>query len=104
MEVELLWWAGCPSHPIVREQLRELGVPFVEREILDEADAEAQRFVGSPTLRVDGVDLFPTDDPPGLTCRIYMVEGRFSPVPGLDDLRAALCARGLPRPSTRPGT
>ena len=94
MEVTLLWWAGCPSHPVVREQLRELGVPFVEREIVDEADAVREGFVGSPTIRVDGVDLFETDEPPGLTCRIYMVEGRFSPVPALDDLRVALSASG----------
>jgi len=69
-------------------------VAFSEREIVDEADAVAERFVGSPTLRVDGVDLFPTDEPPGLTCRIYMVEGRFSPVPGLDELRVALSSAG----------
>lgn len=70
--------------------LQDLGVPFVEREIVDEADAERERFPGSPTIRVDGVDLFPTDEPPGLTCRIYMVDGRFSPVPGVDALRDAL--------------
>lgn len=90
MEVELLWWAGCPSHPVVREQLQSLGVAFVEREVVDDADAERTRFPGSPTIRVNGIDLFPTDEPPSLTCRIYMVDGRVSPVPGLDALRDAL--------------
>lgn len=95
MEVALLYWAGCPSHPVVREQLRGLGVPFVEREIVDEADAERERFPGSPTIRVDGVDLFATDEPPGLTCRIYrLADGRFSPTPDPDELRAALARAG----------
>jgi hypothetical protein len=91
VEVELLWWAGCPSHPAVRAQLQALGVTVVEREIVTEEDAERERFAGSPTLRVDGVDLFPTDEPPGLTCRIYVLaDGRFSPTPDPDALRAAL--------------
>lgn len=91
MEVALLWWDGCPSHPAVREQLAALGVPFVEREIVDEADAARLGFAGSPTVRVDGVDLFPTADPPGLTCRIYrLADGRFSPTPDPNELRAAL--------------
>ena len=29
----------------------------------------AEPFPGSPTIRVDGEDLFPIDEPPGLTCR-----------------------------------
>ena len=79
----------------MREQLRTLGVPFVEREIVDEADAERSRFPGSPTVLVDGVDLFPSDEPPSLTCRIYVLpDGRISPVPSLDELRAALIASG----------
>lgn len=94
MEVALLWWAGCPSHPAVREQLQALGVSFVEREIVTEGDAERERFAGSPTVRVDGVDLFPTDEPPSLTCRIYrLADGRFSPTPDPEQLRAALTSR-----------
>ena len=92
MEVALLWWAGCPSHPVVaRPAARALGVEFVEREIVSEEDAARERFPGSPTIRVDGADLFPTDEPPSLTCRIYhLADGRFSPTPDPDALRAAL--------------
>jgi hypothetical protein len=91
VEVELLWWAGCPSHPVVRTLLHELGVTVVEREIVTEEDAERERFAGSPTLRVDGVDLFPTDEPPSLSCRIYVLaDGRISPTPDPEALRAAL--------------
>ena len=89
--IELLWWAGCPSHPAVREQLSALGVAFSEVEVVDEADAERLAFVGSPTIRVDGVDLFESDAPPSLNCRIYrLADGRFSPTPEPDELRARL--------------
>ena len=99
--VELLWWAGCPSHPAVRAQLDALGVDVVEREILSEEDARFDGFVGSPTIRVDGADLFPVDEPAGLTCRIYrLADGRFSPTPDPDALRAALERAGCMPAST----
>ena len=94
MEVELLFWEGCPSHPEALAQLRAiLGEEFSVsvREIVDEAQAVAEGFPGSPTIRVDGEDLFPIDDPPGLSCRIYrLADGRFSPTPDPGELRAAL--------------
>jgi hypothetical protein len=93
--VELLWWAGCPSHPVVREQLAALGVAFDDLEIVGEDEAAREGFVGSPTIRVNGADLFPTDEPPSLTCRIYrLADGRFSPTPDPDELREALAAAG----------
>ncbi|HET6550909.1 MAG TPA: hypothetical protein VFG79_20765, partial [Solirubrobacter sp.] len=64
---------------------------IVMREIESDEQAVAERFPGSPTIRVDGRDLFPIDDPPSLSCRIYrLADGRFSPVPDPDELRAAL--------------
>jgi hypothetical protein len=85
----------------VREQLGALGVAFVEREIVDEDDAARERFPGSPTVRVDGEDLFPSDEPPSLTCRIYrLADGRFSPTPDPDELRAALSRAGWTPAST----
>lgn len=62
-------------------------------EITSGADAEEQGFVGSPTIRVDGNDLFPpgADEPVGLTCRIYRLpDGRVSPTPDPADLRDAI--------------
>ncbi len=99
MHVELLWWQGCPSHPKaladLRAALSDLGLDprTVEvREVKSEADAHRERFVGSPTIRLDGVDAFPTDQEPyGLTCRVYhRRDGRISPTPDPADLREAL--------------
>jgi hypothetical protein len=98
--VELLYWEGCPSHPEaladLRAALAELGRGDLEvavRRIDDEDDAAAERFIGSPTIRVDGADAFPppADEPPGLTCRVYrLADGRFSPTPDPAALRESL--------------
>ena len=61
-------------------------------QIRDDADAERERFTGSPTIRVAGRDVVPTtDEPVQLACRVYRRrDGRISPVPDPDDLRDAL--------------
>jgi hypothetical protein len=66
---------------------------LVVTEIRDQADAERESFVGSPTIRIDGRDLQPPgeDEPAGLTCRVYRRrDGRPSPLPDPDDVRDAL--------------
>jgi hypothetical protein len=94
VEVELLYWDGCPSHPAALADLRAaLGdeVEIVVREIETEEQAVAEDFPGSPTIRVDGEDLFPIDDPPSLSCRVYrLADGRHSPTPDPGELRARL--------------
>ena len=71
------------------------------REIESEEQAEAEGFPGSPTIRVDGEDLFPIDDPPGLSCRVYrLADGRFSPTPDPGLLREALATHGWTPAST----
>jgi hypothetical protein len=105
--VELLYWDGCPSHPQalaeLREALAELGrrdVGVALTEIMSEAQAADRGFVGSPTVRIEGVDIQPPVDgePAGLTCRVYRRrDGRYSPTPDPDDLRDAL-RRLLPPP------
>ena len=101
MHVELLYWDGCPSHPQALAELRARADrararPRGDRRCArsppsDAADAE--RFTGSPTIRIDGADVQETDEPTGLTCRVYhRRDGRVSPVPDPDDLRDALRA------------
>lgn len=101
MHVELLWWDGCPSQPRALSDLRaamtELGLDPDAIELLrieTEADAVRERFIGSPTIRIDRTDLSPAEgEPYGLTCRIYhRRDGRVSPTPDPADLRDALSA------------
>jgi hypothetical protein len=67
---------------------------IVVREVGTEGDAERERFVGSPTIRLDGVDIQPVESEPyGLTCRIYYLrDGRVSPNPDPADVRKALAS------------
>lgn len=80
MRVEVLYFDGCPSHEALMPHLRELlaaaGVDRnVEvRRVEDVGTAERERFLGSPTVRVNGADVDPsaaerTDF--GLKCRLY---------------------------------
>jgi hypothetical protein len=100
LDVELLWWEGCPSTEralaAVHEALTDLGLQDVEvhmREIKDDGEAQDTGFVGSPTILIGGADLVPaaTDEQIGLSCRVYRRrDGRVSPIPDPDDLREAL--------------
>jgi hypothetical protein len=98
-QVELLFWDGCPSHPQALEELRaamaDLGLDpdqVLVREVDTDRLADRERFVGSPTIRIDGIDVQdPGDEPTGLTCRVYhRRDGRVSPVPDPADVRDAL--------------
>jgi hypothetical protein len=99
MEIEFLYWDGCPSHPEARELLesvlaeRDLDARVTVREVQTQADAEELRFPGSPTIRVDGRDVDPdgASARPALNCRIYRKpDGRPTPVPTRAQLEAAL--------------
>ena len=82
--VQLLYFEGCPHHrpalDLTRAVLRELGVPaeIEELEVRDDADAERLRFLGSPSIRVNGLDIEPgleERDQFGLACRTYGTSG-----------------------------
>jgi hypothetical protein len=100
MEIELLWWEGCPSTERALDELRaaleDVGLPDAEihmREIRTDADADETDFRGSPTILIDGTDELGGggEEPIGLSCRIYRRrDGRISPTPDPDDLREAL--------------
>jgi hypothetical protein len=97
--IEFLFWEGCPSHERALGDLTalidEFAIPRDQlsvTEVKTDADAQRERFIGSPTIRVDGKDIFdPGDTPYGLDCRVYFKrDGRASPLPDPDDLREAI--------------
>lgn len=99
--IEFFYWRECPSHEralaMLVEELNRHGVARDHvriTEIRTEADAQRERFRGSPTIVFDGVDLQdPGDQPVGLTCRVYRKrDGRISPLPDEEDLRDAVAA------------
>lgn len=97
--VEFLFWRECPSHEQALADLvatmDEFGLgrdQLTITEVRDDDQAERSEFVGSPTIRIDGVDIADTkEEPIGLNCRVYLREdGRVSPRPSLDTLRRAI--------------
>lgn len=105
MEIELLYFDGCPSHeaflPRLRELLARAGVdaPVAERRVESDTDAQRERFLGSPTLRVDGVDVDPdagerTDY--GLKCRLYPTSEGLRGTPPDEWVLSALRRAGHP--------
>ena len=95
----------CPSHERALSELRDAqrghGLDpqrIAVREISSDAQAAAERFVGSPTIRIAGVDVQPPQhEPAGLTCRVYLRrDGRVSPTPDPADIAEALRAAPLP--------
>ena len=94
--IELLWWEGCPSTDealaMLRDEMEALGLDpagIEVREVATEGDAERERFVGSPTIRIGGVEVAPAEqEPAGLNCRVYRLrDGRISPTPDPEDIR-----------------
>lgn len=97
--VELLYLDGCPNHANlyarVRDLLAERGLPDAIDLVRVESpeDALARAFLGSPTLRVDGVDVEPGAggrDDYGLKCRLYQGENGLAGVPDNALIVAAL--------------
>lgn len=98
LRVTFLYWEGCPSHEEalarLRQALHEEGVEASVEVVRVDTEEQAQllRFVGSPTILVDGEDVAPAEGLPyRLTCRAYVLEdGRVSPLPSVQQIRWAL--------------
>ena len=95
--VEVLYFEGCPSQarllPTVERLAEQAGAELRVRTVQTPEAAEAERFLGSPTVRVNGVDVDPgagERDDFGLKCRIYRSEAGQSAVPPETWMRAAL--------------
>lgn len=106
MKVELLYFDGCPSHDAFLPRLRELlaetqaDVAVEQRRVESDAAAQSERFLGSPTLRVDGVDVDPNAGDRidfGLKCRLYRTDSGLRGTPPDEWVLAAL------RRGSRPG-
>jgi hypothetical protein len=97
--VEFLWFDGCPSHEPARALLDEViaaVAPGTRVEAIDASDpdvAETHKFPGSPTIRVDGIDIDPTFVDPGdytPRCRLFRTTDGLRGVPPRDWIEDAL--------------
>jgi hypothetical protein len=97
MRVELLYFDGCPSWQAAYDHLK---VALAELDLPDDVclvhvqtneQALGLRFTGSPTIRLNGQDLFPTDQTDyGLGCRLYITPEGMRGYPTIGMLREAI--------------
>ncbi len=99
MKVELLYFDGCPAYQTALEHLEEVireEKPDARVEMIKiESDEQARRsrFPGSPTIRINGVDIEPeagkTKDF-SMRCRLYLEGDRISGWPSKRLIRRAV--------------
>ena len=94
MKIEVLYVRGCPNYqPAVARIQKVLMSESLRADIesvvvSSDADAKALRFLGSPTIRVNGADVEPNPtNAVGLACRLYVNSGG---VPSEEMLSVAL--------------
>lgn len=99
MEITLLYFDSCPNWRVADELLDRLAHEHqdvtVHRRIVDtQEEAERVRFVGSPTILIDGVDPWaPEGAPVGLSCRMFTTPDGLRGSPTWDQLEAETASR-----------
>jgi len=111
MKIEVLYFDGCPNHKPAIDQVREgvgeedVSADVVEVNVSDESTAQKVGFLGSPSVRVNGLDVEPEARAAreyGMMCRTYAVNGRREGLPSRELLRQAIRDGnpGLNKPNT----
>lgn len=95
MDVTVLYFDGCPNWQTADQRVaalaEDLGITVTRRKVSTPEQAEAMGFRGSPTILVDGRDVFArSNEPIGLSCRIYQTPDGPAGAPTITQLRAAL--------------
>jgi hypothetical protein len=103
MRIELLHIDECPNTVTAREHLQaaltalhRTDIAINSRLLASSADTAGTGFAGSPTITVNGTDIFPDGAPSSdLACRIYRTPQGYAGAPTVDQLMEALTNRGL---------
>lgn len=98
MRVELLYMDDCPNWTVANERLTQAlsiigraDVNVAYRRVETVEQAADLSFVGSPTIRVNGIDPFASaPEQVGLACRIYATPDGFDGSPTIDQMVQAL--------------
>jgi hypothetical protein len=99
MNIEILYFEGCPNHgpawQRVQELLREEGLSaeISEIQVSDPASARQMGFLGSPSVRINGLDVEPTARTAheyGMMCRTYVSGVGQEGLPSREMIRTAL--------------
>lgn len=98
MEADILHIDDCPSWERAGRLLREALDSTGHQETVIKytlVSSAAAAFAGSPTILIDGTDLFPSDGRTNdLACRVYLTPDGFAGWPTQEQLEQALVSRG----------
>lgn len=102
-KITLLYFDGCPSW---QSALKNLQTVIETEKIMAEINlvkiespeqAQQEKFLGSPSIRVNGIDLWPEErDKYTLSCRVYNTPIGIKGSPTVEMLRKRLCETTLP--------
>ena len=110
MKIEVLYFSGCPNHAPAVERVQEalraegLSAGIAEIEVPDTETAQRLQFLGSPSIRVNGLDVEPearSRTEFGMMCRTYADGRRQAGLPSREMVRSAL--REVGAPVSQPG-
>ncbi len=96
MDITLLYFEGCPNWEVADERLRVLAtgrpdITVTRRAVETPDQAEQVGFLGSPSIQVNGVDVFAEPGARvGLACRRYRTPDGYAGAPTLEQLREVL--------------
>lgn len=96
MNVTLLYFPDCPHWQLAEERLAAIAssepdVTIIRTVVDTDEAATAIGFRGSPSIHVDGVDLFgDAAAPVGLSCRLYPTPDGYAGSPTVGQLRDAI--------------
>lgn len=97
MKIELLYFDGCPSWQIALENLKrvlhEEGITETVNvvEIVNDEQAGQEKFLGSPSIRIDRHDLwFEQRENYSLSCRVYATPEGVKGWPTVEMLRSKI--------------
>jgi glutaredoxin len=96
MNVSLLYFDDCPNWKVADQRLTAIAaerrdVVVTRHRVETMEEAERLGFHGSPSILVDGIDVFAAPDAVGgLSCRVYRTPEGLAGAPTTEQLRAAL--------------
>src|SRR5215467_15307633 len=99
MKIEVLYFDGCPNHKPAIERVRQvmaeegLSAEVLEVKVSEPSIAQKIGFLGSPSIRVNGLDVEPgarRKRAYGMMCRTYAVNGQTEGLPSREMLRQAM--------------
>ncbi len=99
MKIELFYFEGCPSWKDAEKNLKaalkgfSIPDPIHFIRVDNNEDVIRNRFIGSPTIRINGLDVDPAARDIreySMSCRVYNIDGALSGWPSIEMIRKTL--------------